>query len=45
MAEDEVGRDWRDLIEAGLPKFAFDIVFLSKAEPAVRLEAHVRRKP
>src|SRR6185437_16625516 len=45
IGEDEVRRDWRDLVEPRLAKLTLDIVFLSKAEAAMRLNAHVGRLP
>ena len=39
MAEDQVRADRRDLIEARFAELALDVVFLGKAEAAVRLHA------
>ena len=45
VGEDEVGRDRRDLIEAGFTEFAFDIVFAREAETAMELQASIGRFP
>ncbi len=45
MAEDQVGRDRRHLIEPRLAELALDIEFLGKAEAAMGLDAHVGGKP
>ena len=39
IAQDEVGRDRRHLVEAGLAELALDVVFLGEAEAAVGLHA------
>ena len=39
IAQDQVGRDRRDLVQAGFPELALDVVFIGKAEAAVELES------
>ena len=39
--QDQVRADGRDLIEARFAIFAFDVIFRSKAETAMRLDACV----
>ena len=41
----QVGRDRRYLVEPGLTKFSFDVVFLGEGKAAVRLHAHVAGLP
>src|SRR5206468_9342906 len=43
--EHQVGRDRRHLIEPRLAEFALDVVFLSKAEAAMGLDAGIGRFP
>jgi hypothetical protein len=45
IGKDEVRRDRRDLVEAGLAELALDVVFLREAEPAMRLDAGLGRSP
>src|SRR5467141_4730872 len=45
IAEDEVGRDRRDLVQPRLAELALDVVLLGEAESAVGLQAHVARLP
>ena len=43
--KDQVGRDRRHLIQAGLAELAFDVVFAGEPEAAVGLQAGVGRLP
>ena len=43
IGQDQVGRDRRHLVEAGLAEFSLDVEFLGKAEAAVGLHAHLGR--
>src|SRR5712691_7578257 len=45
VAQHEVGRDRRDLVQARLAELALDVVLLGEAEAAVGLQAHVARLP
>src|SRR5712691_6909366 len=45
VAQDEIGRDRRDLVQARLAELALDVVLLGEAESAVGLQAHVARLP
>lgn len=45
IGQDQVGRNWRHLIEAGFTKLSFHIVFTGKAETTVELQTGVRRFP
>jgi hypothetical protein len=45
VGEDEVRRDRRDLVEAGLAELALDVVFRGEAEAAMGLQAGVGRLP
>jgi hypothetical protein len=45
IAQDEVGRDRRHLVEPGLAELALDVVFLGEAEAAMGLHAGLRRRP
>src|SRR5579885_3004159 len=45
VRENEIGRDRGDLIEPRLAEFAFDVVFVRKAEAAVELQACIGRLP
>src|SRR5688572_24906788 len=45
VAEDEVGGDRRDLVQAGLAELALDVVLVREAEAAVQLDAGVGRLP
>lgn len=44
-AQNEIGRDRRDLIQPGLPELPFDVEFLGEAETAMSLNAAFRRGP
>src|SRR5438874_6845896 len=37
VGEDQIRRDWRDLIETRLAEFALDIIILNEAEAAMHL--------
>jgi hypothetical protein len=45
IPEDQIGRDWRNLIQSCFSKLALDIIFAGKAEAAVKLQAGIRRRP
>ena len=45
IAEDQIGRDWRHLIEPGLADFALNIIFLGKAKTAIGLHADFSGRP
>src|SRR6186713_459399 len=45
IRQDQVRRDRRHLVEAGLAELAFDVVFAGETETAVCLQADVRRFP
>src|SRR5262249_61902041 len=45
VRENQVGRDRRNLVQAGLPELALDIVIFGKAEPTVRLQSGVGGLP
>src|SRR6266571_6273299 len=45
VAQHQVGRYRRDLVEPRLAEFALDVVLLGEAEPTVGLQAHVTRLP
>ncbi len=43
IGKDQIGRDWRHLVEPGLAKLAFDVVFLGETEAAMGLDAGICR--
>src|SRR3546814_11423237 len=45
VAQDQIGADRRDLIEARLAELALDVIFIGETETAVRLDAHVGGVP
>ena len=45
IGQDQVGRDWCDLIESCLAEFALYVIFSGKPEPAVKLDTGVGRLP
>jgi hypothetical protein len=45
IREDQVRRNGRNLVQARFAEFALDVVFIGKAESAVRLQAHVGSLP
>ena len=45
IAEDQIGRDGRHLIEPGFAEFALNIIFLGKAKTAVGLYADFGGRP
>src|SRR5207253_3065294 len=45
VGQDEVGRDRRHLVEAGLAELPLDVVLLGEAVPAVELDGDVGRLP
>ena len=45
IAEDQVGADWGNGVQARFAELSFDVIFFGKAKAAVRLHAHVGGGP
>ena len=45
VAENQIGRDRSNLIQARLPEFSLDVELLGESEPTMRLDADFRRTP
>ena len=45
VAEDQIGGNGRDLIEAGLGEFALNVIFAGESKPAMELDAGIAGFP